>query len=140
MNNFERWKETLAAEDLFTSADTLTGEGCVGHFALGCDRCPANGTFCIKPDGFVSHDIRHCSDKFLEWAKSDKERPAEITNIERWREGLTTETLLETVRRMKAVGRDCRFCCFCPANHTCNATDGEECEKHIVEWSSEVVK
>lgn len=72
-NNFEKWKKCLAIEDMFSRVDTLTTEGCISCFALGCDKCPAKGVTCIKADGFVNYDKTNCYENFLKWGKSNED-------------------------------------------------------------------
>lgn len=59
-----------------------------------------------------------------------------MTNFEKWKSELTAEKILNAVKRVQKVGRSSRFCCFCPAQHSCSAVNDEECNEHIMAWAN----
>lgn len=63
-----------------------------------------------------------------------------MTNLEKWKAGLTAEKMLNAVKRVQKVGRSSRFCCFCPAQYTCCAVNDEECNEHIIAWANAEAK
>ena len=61
MTNFERWKQALTPQDIFTN---------FGVFSFCGKNCPAKD-YCKPSSARIPFDGRKCNENFFEWANKE---------------------------------------------------------------------